>query len=104
MRLLANENGYLKFCTRLFESVLGGQMESGFCPSSSGLDGPGSLLLRSDPYDSAPTIFCSPVSPPAMTAAAPRKLRRVSVLIIISPNVSEFVFLSCNSSRHALQT
>jgi hypothetical protein len=37
----------LKFCTRLFESVLGGQIESGFCPSSTELDGPGSLLLRS---------------------------------------------------------
>src|SRR6266436_1103923 len=94
VRLLAKENGYLKFWTRLFESVLGGQIESGFCPSSAGLDGPGSLLLRSAPCSSAPTTFCSPVSPPAITTAAPRKLRRVSLLIIMSPNVSEFVFLS----------
>src|SRR5436309_6001325 len=47
VRLFANENGYLKFWTRLLESVAGGHMESGFCPSSGEFDGPGSLLLRS---------------------------------------------------------
>src|SRR6266481_9219051 len=72
VRLFAKEKGYLKFCTRLFESVLGGQIESGFCPSNVGLDGPRSVLLRSAPGRSAPTTFCSPVSPPAITAAAPR--------------------------------
>src|SRR3954454_23152860 len=45
VRLLANENGYLKFCTRLLESVGGGHMESGFCPSSSVFCGAGSVRL-----------------------------------------------------------
>src|SRR6267143_3792046 len=101
MRLLAKENGYLKFWTRLFESVSGGHMESGFCPSSAGLDGPGSLLLRYAPCNSAPITFCSPVSPPAITAAAPRKLRRVRLLIIIYPQVLVFhqVFVSRQATR-----
>src|SRR5258706_13945355 len=47
VRLFANENGYLKFCTRLLESVAGGQAESAFCASSGGFPGPGSLLLLS---------------------------------------------------------
>jgi len=33
LRLFAKENGYLKFWTRLLESVAGGHAESGFCPS-----------------------------------------------------------------------
>src|SRR3954471_12124080 len=52
VRLFANENGYLKFCTRLLESVRGGHIESGFCASSPGFAGPGSVRLRS-----APTTF-----------------------------------------------
>src|SRR6266566_1565200 len=58
VRLFAKENGYLKFCTKLLESVPGGQIESGFCASSGELTGPGSLLLRS-----APTTFCNAVKP-----------------------------------------
>src|ERR1700730_18611722 len=99
MRLFAKENGYLKFCTRLFESALGGQIESGFCPSNVGLDGPGSLLLRSTSGRSAPTTFCSPVSPPAITAAAPRKLRRVRLLIIIFSYLLRLFFLDFGSAK-----
>src|SRR6266566_9402780 len=79
VRLFAKENGYLKFWTRLLESVLGGQIESGFWPSSAGLAGPGSVLLRS-----APATFCNAAKLPIATAVCPRKLRRVNVLIIIS--------------------
>src|SRR5438270_3874650 len=78
-RLFANEKGYLKFLTRLFESVAGGQMESGFWPSSVGFAGPGSLLLRS-----APTTFCNAAKLPIDTAVFPMKLRRVNAFIIIS--------------------
>jgi hypothetical protein len=59
VRLFAKENGYLKFWSRLLESVLGGHIESGFWPSSAGLAGPASLLLRSDAATSAPTTFCN---------------------------------------------
>src|SRR5882724_3761399 len=86
VRLFAKENGYLKFWTRLLESVAGGQMESGFWPSSSGLAGPGSVLLRS-----APATFCNAAKLPTAAAAVPRKLRRVNALIIISPYGSEVV-------------
>src|SRR4029077_18264440 len=51
-RLFAKENGYLKFWTRLFESVFGGHIESGLWPSSGAFAGPGSLGW------SAPTTFC----------------------------------------------
>src|SRR6266550_6763407 len=79
VRLFAKENGYLKFCTRLLESVPGGQVESGFWPSRIGLAGPGSLLLRS-----APAIFCNAAKLPIATAVFPMKLRRVNALIVIS--------------------
>src|SRR5206468_6395552 len=69
VRLFAKENGYLKFWTRLLESVPGGHVESGFWASSPGLAGPGSLLLRS-----APTTFCNAVKPPTAAAAVPMKL------------------------------
>src|SRR6266513_4640667 len=87
VRLFAKENGYLKFWTRLLESVLGGQIESGFWPSSARLAGPGSLLLRS-----APTTFCNAAKLPIATAVFPMKLRRVNSLMIISPEGFEFVF------------
>src|SRR5437879_12874349 len=87
VRLFAKENGYLKFWTRLLESVLGGQIESGFWPSSAGLAGPGSLLLRS-----APTTFCNAAKLPIATAVFPMKLRRVNSLIIISPEGYDFLF------------
>src|SRR5712671_7042972 len=87
VRLFANENGYLKFWTRLFESVGGGQMESGFCPSSAGLAGPGSLLLRS-----APTMVCNAAKLLIATAVFPIKLRRVNAFIVMSPEGFEFVF------------
>src|SRR5205807_9488996 len=87
VRLFAKENGYLKFWTRLFESVPGGHMESGFWPSSGGLPGPGSLLLRS-----APAIFCNVAKLPTAAAAVPMKFRRVNALIIFAPGGSEVVF------------
>src|SRR3954462_3133307 len=59
VRLFAKENGYLKFWTRLLESVSGGHIESGFCPSSVLLAGPGSVLLRSAAATSDPTTFCN---------------------------------------------
>src|SRR4029453_19082845 len=92
MRLFAKENGYLKFGTRLLESVAGGHVESGFWPSSIGLAGPGSLLLRPDTGPCAPTTFCNAAKLPIATAVFPMKLRRVNSLIIISPEGSEFVF------------
>src|SRR5437667_8810104 len=73
IRLFASENGYLNVGTRLLESVLGGHMESGFWASSSGLPGPGSLLLLSPAI--AGTI-------PATASAAepiPRNPRRVNL-------------------------
>src|ERR1044072_3392104 len=85
VRLFAKENGYLKFWTRLLESVTGGHVESGFWPSSIGLAGPGSVLLRS-----APAIFCNAAKLPIATAVFPMKLRRVNSLIIISPEGSVF--------------
>src|SRR5438309_9610746 len=78
VRLFAKENGYLNVGTRLLESVPGGHMESGFWPSSAGLAGPGSLLLRS-----APTTFCTAAKLPTAAAAVPIKLRRVNALMII---------------------
>ena len=54
VRLLAKENGYLKFCTRLLESVGGGHWESGFCASRSGACGPGSVWLLSVPATTGP--------------------------------------------------
>src|SRR3954469_1807076 len=53
VRLLAIENGYLKVGTRLLESVTGGHWESGFCASSAGFVGPGSLTLLSAPSTGA---------------------------------------------------
>src|SRR5437868_1412912 len=47
VRLFANENGYLKFWTRLLESVAGGHIESGLCASRGSFAEPGSVLLRS---------------------------------------------------------
>src|SRR4051812_17639280 len=41
--LFASENGYLKFGTRLLESVAGGQAESAFWPSRILFAGPGSV-------------------------------------------------------------
>ena len=67
------------FTAAVRESVLGGQIESGFCPSSIGLAGPGSLLLRSGP--SAPTTLCNAAKPPA-AATLPRKFRQVKMLMI----------------------
>src|SRR4029453_18598981 len=92
MRLFAKENGYLKFWTKLFESVGGGHMESGFWPSSIGLAGPGSLLLLPDAASPAPATFCNAAKLPIATAVFPLKLRRVNSVIIISPEGSEFVF------------
>src|SRR5438477_10938862 len=71
VRLFAKENGYLNVGTRLLESVPGGHMESGFWPSSAGLAGPGSLLLRS-----ATTTFCTAAKLPTVDAVVPIKLRR----------------------------
>src|SRR5437762_9523379 len=85
--LARKKNGYLKFSTRLLESVAGGQMESRFWPSSTVLAGPGSLLLRS-----APTTFCNAAKLPSATAVFPMKLRRVNALIIIALEGCEFVF------------
>src|SRR6266536_2137298 len=62
VRLLANENGYLKFCTRLLESVSGGHIESAFCPSSAPLLGPGSLLLRSAAIDGTAPAATKPAA------------------------------------------
>jgi hypothetical protein len=59
-------------------------MESGFWPSSAGLAGPGSLLLRS-----APTTFCNAAKLPTAAAAVPMKLRRVNALMIIFFYASE---------------
>src|SRR6202163_4636260 len=47
VRLVAKENGYLKFGTKLLESVQGGHVESGFCASRPALVGPGSVALLS---------------------------------------------------------
>src|SRR5216684_6797759 len=88
VRLFAKENGYLNVGTRLLESVSGGHMESGFCASSAGLAGPGSLLLRS-----APITFCNAAKLPTATAVFPMKLRRVNSLIIISPEGFEFMLV-----------
>src|SRR5439155_22254651 len=90
VRLLAKENGYLKFWTRLLESVSGGHIESGFCASSAGLAGPGSVLLRS-----APTTFCNAAKLPIATAVFPMKLRRVNSLIIVASEGYGFLFWNC---------
>src|SRR5207253_11336907 len=68
-----------------------------FWPSSPGLAGPGSLLLRS-----APATFCNAAKLPTAAAAVPIKLRRVNALMIMSPEGFEFVFVMGNRSRHAL--
>src|ERR1700694_48045 len=47
VRLFAKENGYLKFGTKLLESVPGGHAESAFCESKAALVGPGSVALLS---------------------------------------------------------
>src|SRR3954447_15877341 len=91
VRLFAKENGYLKFCTRLFESVPGGQMESSFWPSSPELAGPGSVLLRS-----APTTFCNAAKLPIATAVFPMKLLRVYAFIICLLGSDAFEIWNCS--------
>src|SRR5207253_3748857 len=88
VRLFAKENGYLKFWTRLLESVSGGHIESGFWPSSTALAGPGSLLLRS-----APATFCSAAMLLIAMAVFPIKFRRVSVLILVFPDKFDWLLL-----------
>lgn len=63
-------------------------MESGSWPSSPALAGPGSLLLRS-----APATFCSAAMLLIAMAVFPMKFRRVSVLIINSPDRFDWLLL-----------
>src|SRR4051812_40236928 len=63
VRLFASEDGYLKVGTRLFDSVAGGQVDSAFCPSSTGLLGPGSVLPR-------PAAIAADARPAVAIAAA----------------------------------
>src|SRR6266513_5852170 len=88
VRLFAKENGYLKFWTRLLESVSGGHIESGFWPSSTASAGPGSLLLRS-----AAATFCNAAMLLIAMAVFPIKFRRVTALIIVFPDRFEWLLL-----------
>jgi len=92
-RWLPNENGYLKFWTRLFESVLGGQNRSGILPSSAGLDGPDRIASDPNRLYSAPTLFAA-----TLVACTDRggseEIADELAAHNYSPNVSEFVFVS----------
>src|SRR6266436_8314277 len=72
-RLFARENGYLNVGIRLLESVLGGHVESRFWASSTGLLGPGSVLLRSAAIAGAIPATASAAEP------IPRNPRRLNL-------------------------
>src|ERR1700683_4116998 len=84
MRFGASPKGYLKVCTPP-ASVGGGKNESGFCPSSAGLPGPGALALRSltvgEGFSSWPAASADDSMPAAASAAdpIPRNPRRENV-------------------------